>query len=87
MTLEQAIPVATSACLGLGVLAKGWPWLPNAYIPTLVAAAGAVVVPALTGWDGLHVVSGFIAGLGATGIHAGLREAATDIKKRRNPTD
>lgn len=83
MNLEQAIPIATTACLGLGALAKGWPRFPNAWIPTLVAVAGALLVPSLAGWNGLHVVSGFIAGLGATGIHSGVREVTGDIRNRR----
>lgn len=83
MNIDQAIPLATTACLGLGALAKSWPRFPNAYIPTLVAAAGAVLVPALSGWEALHVVSGFIAGLGATGVHQQIRGVNDDIHRRR----
>ena len=45
MTLAEAIPLATTASLGLGALAKSWPSFPNAYIPTLAAVAGALLVP------------------------------------------
>ena len=83
MNIDQAIPIATTACLGLGALAKSWPRFPNAYIPTLVAAAGAIIVPALAGWEAMHVVSGFIAGLGATGVHQQIRGASEDIHRRR----
>lgn len=87
MTLDQAIPVATGACLGLGALAKTWPRFPNAYIPTLVAVGGAALVPALCGWSAMHVISGFIAGLGATGMHAGTRGIAADVRERRGNTE
>ena len=87
MTLAEAIPLATTASLGLGALAKSWPQFPNAYIPTLAAVAGAVLVSALCGWDALNVVSGFVAGLGATGIHQGVKGAADDIKRRTGNTE
>lgn len=87
MTLAEAIPMATTACIGIGALAKGWPRFPNAYIPTLVGVAGAVIVPALCGWSALNVVSGFVAGLGATGIHQGAREISGDVKRRTGNTE
>lgn len=87
MNLAEAIPMATTACLGLGALAKSWPKFPNAYIPTLVAIAGALIAPALCGWGALHVVSGFVAGLGATGVHQGVRGAAEDVKRRTGNTE
>lgn len=87
MTLDQAIPAATAACLGLGALAKTWPAFPNQYIPTLVAVAGAVLVPSLCGWTAMHVVAGFISGLGATGLHSGTRNVVDDVKQRSGNTD
>ena len=83
MNPTEAVSITTAACLGLGRLAKSWPRFPNAYIPTLVAVAGAVLVPALSGWAVLHVITGFIAGLAATGMHTGFREVTEDIKHRR----
>lgn len=87
MNLAEAIPLATTASLGLGALAKSWPKFPNAYIPTLAAVAGALLVPALCGWDALHVVSGFVAGLGATGVHQGAREITKDVRLRTGNTE
>ena len=87
MTLAEAIPTATGACLGLGVLAKSWPRFPNAYIPTLVAFAGAVLVPSLAGWSSLNVISEFVAGLGATGMHQGAREITGDVRRRTGDTE
>jgi hypothetical protein len=87
VTLAEAIPTATGACLGLGVLAKSWPKFPNAYIPTLVAFAGAVLVPSLAGWSALNVISGFVAGLGATGMHQGAREITGDVRRRTGDTE
>lgn len=84
MNIDQAIPLTTTACLGLGALAKSWPRFPNAYIPTLVAIAGAIIVPSLSGWAALHVISGFIAGLGATGVHQQIRGVNDDIHRRRS---
>lgn len=87
MTLAEAIPTATGACLGLGALAKSWPRFPNAYIPTLVAVAGALLVPALCGWSALHIISGFVAGIGATGVHQGAREITGYVKRRTGNTE
>ena len=87
MTLAESIPLATTACLGLGALAKSWPKFPNAYIPTLVAIAGAVLVPCLCGLSALHVISGFVSGLGATGMHQGAREITGDVKRRTGNTE
>jgi hypothetical protein len=87
MTIDQAVPIASGACLGIGFLAKGWPKFPNAYIPTLVAATGALLVPALCGWTTLHAVSGFIAGISATGIHQGARQVGRDVKRRTGNTE
>ena len=87
MTLDQAIPIVGGACLGIGALAKSWPRFPNAYIPTLVAIAGTVLVPAMCGWTALHAVSGFIAGLSATGIHQGTRQVANDVRQRTGHTE
>lgn len=87
MTLDQAIPAATGVCLGIGALAKTWPRFPNAYIPTLVSLIGIVVVCGLAGWAWMHAVSGFVAGLGATGIHAGTRSVVHDVKERRGNTE
>lgn len=69
MTLDQAIPTATAACLGLGGLAKTWKHFPDYLIPTLVAFAGAIIVPSMTEWTAMHVISGFVAGLGSTGVN------------------
>jgi hypothetical protein len=69
MTLDQAIPTATAACLGLGGLAKTWRHFPDYLIPTLVAFSGAIIVPSMAGWTVMHAVSGFIAGLGSTGVN------------------
>ena len=79
--------MATTACLGIGALAKSWPSFPNAYIPTVVAVAGAALVPSLCGWSALNIISGFVAGLGATGVHQGFREMSGDIRRRTGNTE
>jgi hypothetical protein len=74
-------------CIAVGKLAKEWPGFPNAYIPTLVAAIGTLAVPALCGWNALHAVSGFIAGVSATGVYQGVREVGRDVKRRTGNTE
>ncbi len=86
MTLAEAIPMATTVCLGIGALAKTWPKFPNAYIPTVVAVAGAILVPSLSEWSALNIISGFVAGLGATGVHQGAREITGDVRRRTGNT-
>lgn len=92
MTLAEAIPLSTAVALGLGRLAKGWRRFDDRMIPTLVAIAGAILVPALCDWAGwravvLYAVNGFSAGLGATGLNQLWRQSQTPapIKKTKTP--
>jgi hypothetical protein len=87
MNLEQALPIVGGVCIAVGKLAKEWPKFPNAYIPTLVAVIGTLAVPALCGWTSLHAVSGFIAGVSATGVYQGVREVGQDVKRRTGNTE
>lgn len=78
MTLAESIPSATMVALGVGGLAKQWATFPDRYIPTLVAAVGAVIVPALAGWSAQNLVAGLSAGLAATGANQVFRQIQRD---------
>lgn len=83
MNLAEAFATTTAVCGIVGKLAKTWPKFPNAYIPTLVSALGAVIFPSLTSWTPGNVVAGFLAGASATGLHQAVRSAGQDIERRR----
>lgn len=74
MTTTEAASAATGIALGIGGLAKGWSKFPDRLIPTLVAVSGAVIVPALAGWQAHNVVAGLQAGLAATGLNQAFRQ-------------
>lgn len=74
MSVSEAQLTATGVALGLGSLAKQAAPFPDRFIPALVAVAGAVIVPALSGWTALNVVSGLQAGLAATGVNQAYRQ-------------
>lgn len=69
MTSVESSAVATGIALGIGGLAKSWRAFPDRLIPTLVAAVGALVAPALAGWSSENVIHGLTAGLAATGAN------------------
>lgn len=74
MTTTEASVTATGVALGIGAMAKQARAFPDRYIPVLVAAAGAVIVPALSGWTAANVVAGLNAGLAATGMNQAYRQ-------------
>lgn len=74
MTTTEAASAATGIALGIGGLAKGWSKFPDRLIPTLVAVSGAIIVPALAGWQAHNVVAGLQAGLAATGLNQAFRQ-------------
>lgn len=65
------IPIATAACLILGFILKKWVNdVDNKYIPTILAAVGAVLACVINNDVTVElIVSGAFSGLASTGLH------------------
>ena len=70
-TLTQYfVLVVLVACLVVGYIIKtSFSFIPNKYIPTILAVLGAILNPVVTGFTVEAVVYGALMGLASTGMH------------------
>ncbi len=62
--------VVMVACLVVGyIIKKSFDFIPNKYIPTILAVVGAVLNPIVNGLTIESVVYGALMGLASTGMH------------------
>jgi hypothetical protein len=87
MSPTEAATATAGVCVAVGKLAKTWPAFPNAYIPTLVFAAGALIYPSLTEWSASNVIQGFMAGGFSTGAHQLYQQISGDVRRRAGNTE
>lgn len=87
MTIDPTQLAVGSVCYGIGALAKTWKPFPNHLIPTLAAGVGTVVSMALSGWTVANALSGFMAGLSATGLHSGIQHLRGGDRKQTGNTE
>lgn len=67
---EYFVLVVVVACLVVGFLIKtSFSFIPNKYIPTILAVLGAVLNPIVSGLSVESVVYGALMGLASTGMH------------------
>lgn len=67
---EMFVPVVLVACLCLGyILKKTFDFVPNKYIPTILALVGAGLTVLVNGVSVESVVYGALTGLASTGLH------------------
>ena len=67
---ENFVVVVVVACLVLGYLIKtSFDFIPNKYIPTILAIVGAVLNAVVSGLSVDSVVYGALMGLASTGMH------------------
>lgn len=68
---ELALPLVIAACLILGFILKKWVNdVDNKYIPTILAAVGAVLACVISNDVTVElIVSGAFSGLASTGLH------------------
>ena len=63
------------ACLCVGyVLKTALDFIPNKYIPTILAIFGAVLNPFLLGWTAENAIYGALMGLASTGMHQAFKQ-------------
>lgn len=74
--------VVVVACLVLGYIIKSSiGFIPNKYIPSILAVLGAVLNPFISGWSIETVVYGACMGLASTGLHQAFKNF---IEKKNN---
>lgn len=67
---QYFVLVVMVACLVLGyVIKKSFDFIPNKYIPAILALVGAVLNPIASGLSVETVVYGALTGLASTGLH------------------
>ena len=63
------------ACLCVGyVLKTALDFIPNKYIPTILAIFGAALNPLLLGWTVENAIYGALMGLASTGMHQAFKQ-------------
>lgn len=67
---ENFVMVVLVACLVVGYLIKhSFDFIPNKYIPTILALLGAILNPIVNGVSVETIVYGALMGLASTGLH------------------
>ena len=67
--------VVIVACLVVGYIIKtSFDFVPNKYIPTILAVLGAVLNPFVSGLSVESVVYGALTGLASTGLHQAFKQ-------------
>lgn len=67
---EHFVLVVLVACLSLGYIIKtSMGFIPNKYIPTILAVCGAILNPIVSGLTVETIVYGALMGLASTGMH------------------
>lgn len=70
MLTEYFVLVVVVACLILGYIIKtSLNFIPNKYIPTILAVFGAILNPMVSGISVETIVYGALMGLASTGMH------------------
>jgi prepilin signal peptidase PulO-like enzyme (type II secretory pathway) len=70
MLTEYFVVVVVVACLILGYIIKtSLNFIPNKYIPTILAVFGAILNPMVSGISVETIVYGALMGLASTGMH------------------
>ena len=73
---EYFVLVVIVACLVIGYIIKHatfFKWIPNENIPIVLAVAGAILNPIVSGLSVESVVYGAVMGLASTGLHQGFK--------------
>ena len=74
--------VVIVACLVVGYIIKtSFNFVPNKYIPTILAVLGAVLNPFVSGLSVESIVYGALMGLASTGLHQAFKQF---IEKNKN---
>ena len=82
---EYFVLVVLVACLVVGYIIKSsLNFIPNKFIPTILAVLGAVLNAVVTGLSVESIVYGAVMGLASTGMHQAFKQFVEN-KKGNNP--
>lgn len=82
---EYFVLVVLVACLVVGYIIKSsLNFIPNKFIPTILAVLGAVLNAVVTGLSVESIVYGAVMGLASTGMHQAFKQFV-DNKKGNDP--
>ena len=82
---EYFVLVVLVACLVVGYIIKSsLNFIPNKFIPTILAVLGAVLNAVVTGLSVESIVYGAVMGLASTGMHQAFKQFIEN-KKDNNP--
>lgn len=78
---DYFVLVVVVACLVVGyIIKKSLDFIPNKYIPTILAVIGAVLNAVVSGLSVETVVYGALMGLASTGMHQAFRQYIENAK-------
>ena len=82
---EYFVLVVLVACLVVGyVIKSSLNFIPNKFIPTILAVLGAILNAVVTGFSVDSIVYGAVMGLASTGMHQAFKQFIEN-KKDNNP--
>ena len=82
---EYFVLVVLVACLVVGYIIKSsLNFIPNKFIPTILAVLGAILNSVVTGFSVESIVYGAVMGLASTGMHQAFKQFIEN-KKDNNP--
>ena len=82
---EYFVLVVLVACLVVGYIIKSsLNFIPNTFIPTILAVLGAVLNAVVTGFSVESIVYGAVMGLASTGMHQAFKQFVEN-KKGNDP--
>lgn len=79
---ENFTLVVVVACLVLGYIIKTLEFVPNKYIPTILAVLGAVLNAVVQGVSVDAIVYGALMGLASTGMHQAFKQFIENTKEK-----
>lgn len=79
---ENFTLVVVVACLVLGYIIKTLEFLPNKYIPTILAVVGAILNAVVQGVSVDAIVYGALMGLASTGMHQAFKQFIENTKEK-----
>ncbi len=80
---EYFVVVVVVACLVVGYIIKtSFDFIPNKYIPTILAVIGAVLNAVVSGISVESVVYGALMGLASTGLHQTFKQFIENTKEK-----
>lgn len=79
---ENFTLVVVVACLVLGYIIKTLEFVPNKFIPTILAVLGAVLNAVVQGASVDAIVYGALMGLASTGMHQAFKQFIENTKEK-----